>query len=255
MVCCPIGLSWLTLLEKKGETMKEGKLVLAGALLLAVLGSTLAAQEKKDSPNPPSAKTAQSPGNAAQEGRGAHNEGIKVHGRWTVDIRNPDGSLVSHNEFENSLSSGGAGLLPQLLARKVNLAFWQVILVSVKPAGYVGGDGAGNVGVCDYNGDTSKLYPCYIAEPGSANIANSGYGFLNLTVSVPTSGANAGALVLAGNAKAALAGAVSTVKTWAIFKDSGGNLSGGEITSHDLAQPINVQPGQSIDVTVVISFS
>jgi hypothetical protein len=235
--------------------MKEGKLVLAGVLVLAALGSTLAAQEKKDSPKPSSAKTAESSGKTAREGRGAHNESIKVHGHWTVEVREPDGSLVSHNEFENSLSSGGASFLPLFLARKVTVPSWQVILVSVKPAGYVGGDGAGNVGVCDYNLNTSQLYPCYIIEPSAATASGAGYSFPNLTVSVPATGANAGALVLAGNAQAALAGAVSTVKTWAVFKDTNGTATGGEITSHDLAQPISVQPGQTINVTVVITFS
>jgi len=28
-----------------------------------------------------------------------------VHGHWTIDVREPDGTLVSHNEFENALVS------------------------------------------------------------------------------------------------------------------------------------------------------
>jgi len=35
-------------------------------------------------------------------GRGSH-DGIKVHGHWTIEVRNPDGTLVSHTEFENAL--------------------------------------------------------------------------------------------------------------------------------------------------------
>jgi hypothetical protein len=36
-------------------------------------------------------------------GKGMH-EGITVHGHWMIEVRNPDGKLVSHTEFENSLS-------------------------------------------------------------------------------------------------------------------------------------------------------
>ena len=33
---------------------------------------------------------------------GSH-QGIKVHGHWTIEVRNPDGSVATHREFENSL--------------------------------------------------------------------------------------------------------------------------------------------------------
>src|SRR5579862_760999 len=41
---------------------------------------------------------------------GGPSEGIKVHGHWTIDVRNPDGSLSSHSEFDNHLSAGGMTL-------------------------------------------------------------------------------------------------------------------------------------------------
>jgi hypothetical protein len=45
---------------------------------------------------------------------GGPNEGIKVHGHWSIDIRNPNGSLASHFEFENAMVDGGS-LLTGLL--------------------------------------------------------------------------------------------------------------------------------------------
>ena len=33
-------------------------------------------------------------------------EGIKVHGHWVIDVRNLDGKLVTHREFENALVVG-----------------------------------------------------------------------------------------------------------------------------------------------------
>jgi len=47
--------------------------------------------------------------------RGEH-EGIKVHGHWTIEVKNPDGKLVSHTEFENALvQPEGAKTLAYLL--------------------------------------------------------------------------------------------------------------------------------------------
>jgi len=42
---------------------------------------------------------------AARPGGGI-SQSIKVHGHWVIEVRNPDGSLVRHVEFENSLDPG-----------------------------------------------------------------------------------------------------------------------------------------------------
>jgi hypothetical protein len=47
---------------------------------------------------------------AAQE-----REGIQVHGRWVVEVHDPDGTLVKRLEFDNALAPGGAQLLAQYL--------------------------------------------------------------------------------------------------------------------------------------------
>jgi hypothetical protein len=40
-------------------------------------------------------------------------EGIKVHGHWTIEVRKPDGAVDKHVEFENGLclSTGGGGTI------------------------------------------------------------------------------------------------------------------------------------------------
>jgi len=44
-------------------------------------------------------------------------EGIKVHGHWVLQVKNPDGTLGERREFNNSLVTGGANLSgDQLLA-------------------------------------------------------------------------------------------------------------------------------------------
>jgi hypothetical protein len=42
-------------------------------------------------------------------------EGIQVHGDWTIDIYNADGSLDGHTEFSNDLLESGAQILGRLL--------------------------------------------------------------------------------------------------------------------------------------------
>src|SRR5437879_3747133 len=36
---------------------------------------------------------------------GGPQEGIQVHGAWTIDVREPDGTLVEHREFENAFQN------------------------------------------------------------------------------------------------------------------------------------------------------
>ena len=82
--------------------------------------------------------------------KGQH-EGIKVHGHWTIEVRNPDGKLVSHTEFENALvQPSGAKILATLLAG-----------VGV-PGGYrvTVGDSTGFIGPC---APLSAVDPSYTA--------------------------------------------------------------------------------------------
>src|SRR5258706_7693050 len=64
-------------------------------------------------PSQPSTNTSTSRESAS---KGGPNEGIKVHGHWTIEVRNPDGMLVTHREFENGLVAPGT--LVQFLARR-----------------------------------------------------------------------------------------------------------------------------------------
>lgn len=76
------------------------------------------AQTKQAPTNPPTAAvakaqsaqqeaaTAESSTKREESSRGGQHEGITVHGHWTIEVRNPDASLVRHVEFENSLDPG-----------------------------------------------------------------------------------------------------------------------------------------------------
>jgi len=55
-------------------------------------------------------------------------EGIKIHGHWTIEVRNPDRSLVRHVEFQNSLLPSGGPVLPAILSRGAVAGGWTINL-------------------------------------------------------------------------------------------------------------------------------
>ncbi|SRR5258705_9382915 len=201
--------------------------VAAVAMLALVLGSQPAARAASDGPQ-----------------GGAQNEGIKVHGQWTIDVKNPDGSFVSHHEFQNALDGFGALRLAEMLARLKssgvwNIGLWQVGIARKPCPSY-------------FNG------ACVIGEVGSTDPEAQ---FKTMTVSVPASGPNQGKLVLSGTATVEADGDIYTVYTdhgycagsvapasCAAYRDS-------TFTRRDFASPIVVLAGQIVQVTVVISFS
>ena len=73
-----------------------------------------------------------------------------VHGHWTIDVRNPDGKLGSHTEFENALQPQGADILTGLLSGEyVSGGFLVVFSTSPTPSlGAPGGSGLCGLGVC-----------------------------------------------------------------------------------------------------------
>ncbi len=44
-------------------------------------------------------------------------EGIEVHGNWTIDIHDPDGTLAASHEFANALTETGDEVIPWLFFR------------------------------------------------------------------------------------------------------------------------------------------
>jgi len=100
-------------------------LVLGAVLALMLSGSgVVRAQASATSPAVPAAARAKAapaaqavhPAAPAKRQPGGTHEGIKVHGHWMIEVRNPDGRLVSHTEFENSLvQTGGESNLVDIL--------------------------------------------------------------------------------------------------------------------------------------------
>jgi hypothetical protein len=70
-------------------------------------------------------KTAEKPGAAATAKKpGGLTEGLQVHGHWVIDVRNPDGGLAAHREFENEYE--GQTFLAKIMSRQYSVGFWCV---------------------------------------------------------------------------------------------------------------------------------
>jgi hypothetical protein len=173
---------------------------------------------------------------------GGQHEGIKVHGHWTIEVRNPDGSLATHREFENALDTLGGRVLAQYLARTVTVGQW-------------------NVGL-------GGAIAFFIDEPGpAAGAPNPGTVIGVLTVSALPNGT----LVLSGTGTVP----TSTTITFVFSQPSScapsiapstcnvasGNQTGASLgnlpflTEAPLSPPVAVTAGQTIAVTVNITFS
>jgi hypothetical protein len=123
-------------------------LVLAALLAMVLAGSVAGrAQSSATSPTVPAAaptnaapaSQAALPAAPSERKPGGNHEGITVHGHWTIEVRNPDGKLVSHREFENAL-------VPTLGAEQLTY----LLLGSTVPGGYSISmtDSSGNRGPC-----------------------------------------------------------------------------------------------------------
>ena len=166
----------------------------------------------------------------------AYSSTIQVHGDWTIVVRKADGSIALTRHFKNSIAGGGPSFISHLMARATPQFYW----------------GVGLAGLCNTAG-------CFIAEPASAGdtIVSHFYNGAvtsNLTISAPTSGPNAYRFVLSGSLTSANTGQITSVSTVAVAPNgTTDDMSG--VTGTNLQQPIAVQAGQTVDVTVVISFS
>jgi hypothetical protein len=193
-------------------------------------------------------------------------EGVKVHGHWTIDVSNPDGTLVTHREFENSLittgiGGGGTGLLGSWLARNAVPGGWAILLSgSACPAGPCASVEHAFVAI-----HFGTQHPQYIwdnlttGQQGGTTSQNGWVGqvgplLLTATVYAQASGTIQG--VSTSNSQTLclpnLDGSPGCTNREQYAEFSGTTLT--DPTTGNPA-PISVVAGQAILVTVVISFS
>jgi len=64
----------------------------------------------------------------SKDGAGAVNQGIKMHGHWVIDVKNPDGTVVQHRDFENSLVPNASQFLIGLMSGYFTPGDYAIIL-------------------------------------------------------------------------------------------------------------------------------
>jgi len=162
---------------------------------------------------------------------GGPDEGIKVHGHWVIDVRNPDGSFVSHTEFENALvPSEASPFLARVLAGKASVGTWGIRLAASSPAN----------DPCFINTPT----PCVLTEVVARVIGNGLQ--LDGNTTVQASNANIGAVATLFTQCGLTLDPVTSCPN---------RLSLGTFSSRTLSSPVSVAPGQIVQVTVTITFS
>jgi hypothetical protein len=204
------------------------------------------------------AQSEESESSVAEEkspGDGRH-EGIKVHGHWTIEVRNPDGTVVTHREFENSLGPSGGNSLAAALSRGGSVGFWKIGLTD--PNG-----SANQIGPCINSQANNRGTECDIIEPGLASAQGGAFSFQFPTLTVSSVGSNPAQLVLSGTAVASVTDPIASVNTFlnicpAAVAPSNpcANTQPFIFTLATLTNNfVNVTAGQTIAVTVTISFS
>jgi hypothetical protein len=205
----------------------------------------------------PAAQIGQSSSPAERQSGGNH-EGIQVHGYWVIEVKNPDGTVTARREFENSLVTTG------------NNAGGPMLVLLLSGLGASGGMGI-NLGT------TGANPPC--GTPGSANtVVCVPVTGVVLPPGTSVSGLNApSTLTLSGTitpqqgnscepeAEICQPGTIDTVSTWVFLEGvTNGTIGGGTryylTSASDASSPpafaqVPVSVGQTVNVTVTISFS
>jgi hypothetical protein len=172
--------------------------------------------------------------------QGNRKEGIKVHGHWTIEVRDPDGKLVLHREFENSLEPGGADALVNVFGRNQVPGLWTIGLVNIN-----------NAAPC-------PSFGCSLYEPNSSIPADSSH-FKTLSVLV----SNQGQLLLSGTFAASQTGSITGVNAFSLrcpatvlpANCNESSAVNGYLPFTTSLINVNVSAGQVVQVTVAFSFS
>lgn len=176
---------------------------------------------------------------------GSFGENIVVHGHWTIEIRDPDGTLVESREFENALMTDGDERLVDYLARQYSVGGWVIQAGNNTEENNPFYD-PGNPGINTF---------CWIYESGGPT--SEPYQFDGLTIGT----GDGSQVVLNGTAIAQRAGSIDDVRTLVARLDKtlppASSYDGGAryFTSTTLGSPPSVSAGQHIVFTVILSFS
>jgi len=212
------------------------------------------------------------------EDSAAHDAGhIRIHGHWVVEVQNPDGSVSTRREFDNSYH--GDDVMALFLAGYVAPADLSITFKSASNgAGSLCAGGSGNVCVivtslAGGQGGTGEPWNC----PSEPQYCYSG---LNISLTPGAGGSGSAAMVLSAHITAALSGTFDTVDTDTFYCSQGGTDGAStpiapstisskdcfdgdydgwfywsDFTSTTLTSAVSVTAGQVLLFQVTLSFS
>jgi hypothetical protein len=197
-------------------------------------------------------------------------EGLTVHGYWKIDVHNPDGKLVAHREFENSLANGAASTFLYPLVTGQEAAGDMAILIS----------GPSQPDICHAGTSSDNCYLVISETSGIGGQLCAGGNAVDCTAGLTEAIGSSGAVTLSGNILAAQTTVISTVSTLLLtcsFTTSGfatisptqcfalNGTTGtptqpvltsyGPFTGTTLPTALPVTTGQTVSFQVVITFS
>jgi hypothetical protein len=214
---------------------RKSYIALSGVLLVAVLALAMAFGVYGGQPDATGEEAALASG-------GGTKEGIHVSGHWTIDVREPDGTLAGHHEFDNAFEAGQSGpLVADVFSGDRTAGDWMIALWAVPVAD--------SPWVLDigYICESTTTGFCPSPDPSVS---------CDLSVSSPTY-----AVVLAGTIDAEENGRIDIVATRLHY--CANTVSPEDCATGDYVQtftqttitPVEVSAGQQIAVTVQIVFS
>lgn len=275
--------------EAIAQITRQG-LVLAALLALPLSGSstTRAQSTSLTAATHATAPAARAvPASADTPPPGSSREGIKVHGHWTIEVRNPDGSIDKHVEFENAICPtqtvtqstgfgpitstfpGGALVLSLVAGGHAEIGAWGIVLGSSAALNTTQTVPAGCI---TPNTGSFASYPnavLLLQNNAPADFLTGCTGSCNPTLNPPSAATAASPVIsLSGQFTAASAGSVSLVSTvnYVCTGFTSSACSGYSFTSPAILTgtqltgtggvpgPQSYAAGQSVSATVAISF-
>jgi hypothetical protein len=191
------------------------------------------------------------------------NEGIKVHGRWVIDVKNPDGTLAQHRVFENSLQNSGGSVLVGLVGGYWVPGDFGILLFPGTGPGIC----AATYGCAIVQSSTTFLgsyvcssaqYTCVVGLSKTVNVIIPDSLVLSGQLTAPQTGTIGGVateLGVCGDVNALSEDSTNTPSSCTTLSPTGPGAVGAFSFTSTFPAPISVSAGQIVQVSVTITFS
>ena len=253
--------------RRAGMLLASAALVFAAVFVFSSGAAAASVQKKAAASAPVAARTAaarlaaaKKPGGVASAAKGL-NTGITVHGHWVINVLTPDGKLVSHTEFENSLQSppGGPAILAAVLGQKEIFGIWRINFWGAGACTPTSGCGLTQgqpltTGCTSSN--SSGPAGCFAGMPAPV-VNGNGTVQLSGSLTIP-SAATGGAIITTVVTQNNTCNANATITPSACVSNAVNSLGSAGFTlatSPGSFSQVTVNPGQIVQVTVTFSFS